>query len=257
MGRHSVVLLIATLTAFSIPSGAHAQQDELHAPSGNTRMTVQSIFVPPLPNAPFTATVITTWQRKIEDGSTVTIQNHRTIARDSSGRIFQERRNLYPAGDSRENDIRQIEISDPASHEMYQCRRQARVCELTVYYGRVQSAPLLPTGPIHDGKAFLTRESLGNDSVDGVEAVGTRETTTLNAGTIGNNKNISIVKEFWYSPQLGINVIEKRQDPRVGTQSFRVSNISLTEPDSSLFQLPEGYRVIDNRNPQPLPPAAN
>jgi hypothetical protein len=108
---------------------------------------------------------------------------------------------------------------------------------------------VIPAGPLSDGKAFLTREPLGNDSVSGVETVGTRETTTLNAGTIGNDRSISIVKEFWYSPQLGINLIEKRQDPRVGTQTFTVSDISLGEPDARLFETPAGFETIDLRKP--------
>ena len=40
------------------------------------------------------------------------------------------------------------------------------------------------------------------------------------------------------SSVLGINVIEERQDPRFGDQSFTVSDITLGEPDTRLFQMP-------------------
>jgi hypothetical protein len=248
MRRASLFLLFGGLAAFSIPSlVAQAPQDSLYAPSGGTRMTLQSIAVPPLTNAPFTATVNTTWVRLFDDGSTQTIQNHRTIARDNLGRVYQQRRNLYPEGDLRENEIRQIEISDPQTHEIYLCHPIQRTCELRGYYGPTSPAPLISAGPLDGGKAFLTRAPLGNDSVSGLETVGTRETTTLNAGAIGNDRSISIVKEFWYSQQLGINLIEKRQDPRVGTQTFTVSDISLGEPDARLFETPVGFRTVDLR----------
>jgi hypothetical protein len=252
MRRASLLLLSGGLAAFSIPSlVAQAPQDGIHAPSGGTSMMVQSVAVPPMTNAPFTATVSTTWTRRLDDGSTEKIQNHRTIARDNLGRIYQQRRRLYPEGDPRENEIGQIEISDPQTHEIYFCHPSQHTCELRSYFGLTSPAPLIPAGPLNGGKAFLTRAPLGSDSVGGVETVGTRETTTLNAGTIGNDRSISIVKEFWYSPQLGINLIEKRQDPRVGTQTFIVSDISLGEPDASLFDTPAGFRTIDMRKARP------
>lgn len=252
MRRASLLLLFGGLGAISIPSlVAQAPQDAVHAPSGGTRMTLESIAVPPLANAPFTATVSTTWVRRFDDGSTQTIQNHRTIARDNLGRIYQQRRNLYPEGNPRENEIRQIEISDPQTHEIYFCHPIERRCELRAYFAPTSAAPVIPAGPLNDGKAFLTRVPLGNDSVGGVETIGTRETTTLNAASIGNDRSISIVKEFWYSPQLGINLIEKRQDPRVGTQTFIVSEITLGEPDARLFEMPVGFQTIDMRKPSP------
>jgi hypothetical protein len=52
------------------------------------------------------------------------------------------------------------------------------------------------------------------------------------------------VKEFWYSPRLGINVITKRFDPRHGVQNFVVSNINQSEPDAKLFQPPADYRLV-------------
>lgn len=252
MRRASLLLLFGGLAAFSIPSlVAQAAQDAVHAPSGGTRMILQSIAVPPLTNAPFTATVSTTWVRRLDDGSTETIQNHRTIARDNLGRIYQQRRRLYPEGDPRENEIRQIEISDPHTREIFYCYPSGHTCEVRSYYVPTSPAPVIPAGPLDAGKAFLTRAPLGNDSVSGVETVGTRETTTLNAGAIGTDRSISIVKEFWYSPQLGINLIEKRQDPRVGTQTFTVSDVSLGEPDARLFETPVGFRTIDMRKASP------
>ncbi len=65
-------------------------------PDGGTRERLVSIFIPNIPNAPFTATVNTEWVRALPDGTRITLVNHRLIARDSAGRIFQERRMLVP-----------------------------------------------------------------------------------------------------------------------------------------------------------------
>jgi hypothetical protein len=74
-----------------------------------------------------------------------------------------------------------------------------------------------------------------------------RETTTLPAGSLGNNSPILTKREFWYSPQLGVNLISKLQDPRSGEQNFEVSDIAVGEPDAKLFEVPTGYKVLDLR----------
>ena len=100
-------------------------------------------------------------------------------------------------------------------------------------------------GPPAGGMDDVTREDLGRKTIGGVEVVGSREVTTLKAGQMGYEKAQPIVKEFWYSPQLGINVITMRFDPRASAiQNFEVGNISLTEPDAKMFELPVEYRIV-------------
>lgn len=250
MKRAAFCLLSTVLLAFSIPRlSAQSPDAAVHAPSGGVRTTVVSISVPPLPGAPFTATVTTEWKRTLDDGTTLTIGNRRNIARDNSGRVFQERRNLYPAGDPHENEINRLEFADPRARTLTTCWPEDHVCRVNGYFESAFTPPAVPAGPQRDGKAFLTRLDLGHDLVAGVEAVGTRETTTINAGTMGNDRAISVVKEFWYSPQLELNLIEKRNDPRYGAQTFTVDPISLGEPDASLFEIPAGFRIDDKRMP--------
>lgn len=88
-------------------------------------------------------------------------------------------------------------------------------------------------------------EDLGRKTIDNVELLGSREVMTIGVGAIGNQKEQPVVKEFWYSPRLGINVTTKRFDPRASAvQNFEVSNINQGEPDSQLFRLPVGYRIV-------------
>jgi hypothetical protein len=249
--KHAFTALVLVLVlAFCINvTIVQAQQQGLHAPSGGTRIIMQSIYIPQVPNAPFTATVSTSTIRKLDDGSTITLQNHRTIARDAAGRIYQERRNFLPADDVSENIITQIELSDPVTHMLITCHPSDQTCTISAYLRNPSPAPAIPTGPYADGSGSFAREALGDKTVNGVETVGTRETSTVNAGAFGNDHPIAIVKEFWYSPLLGINVIEKRQDPRFGDQSFAVSDVTLGEPDSRLFKMPTNFKVVDLRTP--------
>jgi hypothetical protein len=255
MKRATAVLFCSGLAVFllSIPATkGQSAQDGVHAPSGNTSLILQSITIPAIPNAPFTATVTTVWTRPLDDGTTVSIHNHRIVARDSSGRTFQERKLFFPVSDVVNDHLNQTEFADPEAHTILICRPDERRCQLFDYLPPAAVAPPIPAGPLNGGRAFLTRVLLGNDSINGVEVVGTKETATINPDTQGNDRAISIVKEFWYSPELKINVIEKRQDPRSGNENFEVGDISLGEPDPRLFEQPSDYQMDRHAQVEPI-----
>jgi hypothetical protein len=85
------------------------------------------------------------------------------------------------------------------------------------------------------------QETLQDRVIDGVLATGSRRTTTIAAGAIGNERPITIVSEEWFSPDLQILVMTERTDPRLGRSTYRVSNINRNEPDPTLFQVPSDY----------------
>jgi hypothetical protein len=64
---------------------------------------------------------------------------------------------------------------------------------------------------------------------------------------MGNSAPIDFTKEFWYSPKLGINLEVSRLDPLHGDQIFKVTSVTLGEPDSRLFVLPASCQVTDRR----------
>ena len=87
-------------------------------------------------------------------------------------------------------------------------------------------------------------EELGERDFEGVSAAGSRSITIIPAGTIGNERDIEIVYERWYSKDLELVVYSKHSDPRFGEQTYRLTNIVRSEPDPSLFTVPNGYRVL-------------
>lgn len=88
-----------------------------------------------------------------------------------------------------------------------------------------------------------SKEDLGTQTIEGVPATGTRVTITIPAGQIGNERPIEIVDERWYSKDLQAFVMTKHSDPRSGETVYRLTDISRTEPDRSLFQVPADYDV--------------
>lgn len=217
------------------------------APDGGTLEIMHSITITAVQHAPFSSVVTTEWTRTLEDGSSITRQNHRIVMRDSAGRIFQERRTLVPKGGTEEPALRRIEISDPAQHIKYFCRAEDHVCMVHGYAGP-PTEEMEPENAVVAGKVTVTREDLGKSNISGVDVVGTRETRVIPAGAIGNDRPITITKEIWYSPQLQINMSVKRSDPRHGVQTITVTDLSLAEPDPKYFQLPPaGYKVFDPR----------
>ena len=89
-------------------------------------------------------------------------------------------------------------------------------------------------------KDETTKEDLGQQTIEGVTATGTRTTTVIPAGAIGNEQPIRIVSEEWTSPELQVLVLTKHSDPRTGETSYRLTGVTRTEPAKSLFEVPAG-----------------
>jgi hypothetical protein len=130
---------------------------------GGTTPRLVSISIPPLLNAPFTATVTTIWSSRSGEGTTDTVKNRRTIARDSAGHIFQERRQLTPDGDKQETAIAQLEISDPTTHQKYFCHPGGHDCERP-YYSILPFTVDVTNGASASDAYELKSEDLGSSS---------------------------------------------------------------------------------------------
>jgi hypothetical protein len=91
-----------------------------------------------------------------------------------------------------------------------------------------------------------TREDLGTQTIEGVRAEGTRSTVTLPAGAMGNERPIVVTDERWFAPELGVVVSSRHSDPRLGTTSYRLTNLRRADPDAALFRVPDGYTVKDD-----------
>jgi len=261
-----ILLGVASLFAACLPA-----QDQTAAQSSNTTRFVttedggvsevlQSIEVPPKAGAPFTLTLETEWAKTLSDGGTVTYVNKRRIARDAAGRIYQERWALVPKNDPRVKSMMTvIQIADPEAGTLYNCFLVVKTstCELLKYTGstaKIYKPASPPSGPLPNNQGIVVHQDLGSQILAGVSADGVRDVTTYNPGVFGNDRKVTIEREFWYSEHLGLNLLSIRDDPRIGKQIFTVTSVDPTEPDPSLFALPAGFKVVGLRQttrPQP------
>jgi hypothetical protein len=58
----------------------------------------------------------------------------------------------------------------------------------------------------------------------------------------------AIVHTEWAKPiGDGVNLLSIVNDPRIGKQTFTLTDVILGDPDPKLFELPEGHGVVDHR----------
>jgi len=238
--------LLAVSLLLSCAVAAQESEEPSRGPDGGTEIHVTGIKILPVAGKPFSGTDSVEWTRTLEDGTVVATHLDAKLARDSQGRIYRERVSFVPANSGQRSKPRVIFLLDPVTHTRTACRVAARRCEITDYYAPT-SIKLTPPGPLDKGTRYLTRESLGSDVIDGVNVVGTRETISINAGVIGNSQPLVSTREFWYSPDLQVNLSVTRKDPREGTQTIHVVDLSRSEPDPAMFQVPTGFVVKDRR----------
>jgi hypothetical protein len=244
----SALLAGSLLCVFSV--SAQESPEVSRGPDGGTRVHVGGIEILLTAGNPFSGRDSIDWTRHLEDGTLQTVHLDAKLARDNQGRVYRERRSFVPANAGvpagQESKLKDIIILDPVARTRTSCNVAARHCDVT-RYRRPSAFRPPPDGSFDAGARYLTRESLGTDVIDGLSVVGTRETVTVNAGVVGNSQPLVSTKEFWYSADLGINLAVTRKDPREGTQVIHVVDLSRTEPDPTMFQVPAGYAVQDHR----------
>jgi len=91
-------------------------------------------------------------------------------------------------------------------------------------------------------------ENLGDQTINGIHATGTRISTTIPSGKMGNDKPIVVTSERWYSPDLKATVMTKHDDPWAGELETQFTNVNSSEPDPSLFTVPSDYKVVDDKD---------
>jgi hypothetical protein len=236
----------------------------------------------PVKGAPYAAEAVTETTQVLADGNRITRKSNANVYRDSAGRTRREETlsALGPwaaGGDA----PKVIFLPDPVASAGYPLDLQTHVAhkmpmgkgafffsqtgavatgQKNVTFQRMVPPP--PAGTEVNGamgavaalavpgtkisKADVKTESLGKQTLEGVEAEGTRSTATVPAGAIGNEMPISSVTERWYSAELQTVVMSKRSDPRFGETVYRLTNIQRGEQPASLFEVPPDYTVTEN-----------
>lgn len=230
--------------------------------------------------SPYSAQAVNESSQTLADGNRISRSTSSMLYRDSEGR---ERREETIGNIAAGEGSKTVFISDPVDGVQYTLESQSKVARKTtriavsgrgggtaraVYTGPATTSSVTTStgentvtitgdgGSVGGGVggAFLFRtsivekdnakvEHLGTQIMEGVSAEGTRTTTTIPAGQIGNEQPINIVSERWFSPELQVTVMTKHSDPRSGMTTYKLTNISRSEPSPTLFQVPSDYTV--------------
>ncbi len=192
--------------------------------------------------APFSAVTETEFVQTLSDGSRITRKTTAKIYRDSEGRTRREQRLSAIGPFVASGEAPQlIFINDPVAGVSYVLDPRDRTARKMT----MRSGP----PPMHrpPSSAEAKTESLGKQTIEGIEAEGTRSTLTIPTGQIGNDRPIEIVSERWYSPALQEIVLSKHRDPRLGEHTYRLKNINREEPSRTLFDAPAEYTIREGR----------
>jgi len=251
------VLCLSGLLAVGLAQqGQPPESPAPRAQDGGVREVLESIVIPNIPHAPFTATLATEWVKYAADGATITLVNERRIARGETGRVYQERWYLVPKNGKVKSTMNWIQIADPKRLTLYNCSTEEHVCDLLVFNPRTDISSISPhkgvSGPLPNGDGSVLWEDLGSRAIAGIDTVGTRQTTIVNSGAMGNDQPLTYVSEYWHSEALGMNLLSTRSSPFFGKQTFTITELSVGEPDPKLFELPDGFKVNDQRKNPPI-----
>ncbi|HEX3471291.1 MAG TPA: hypothetical protein VHT28_08910 [Silvibacterium sp.] len=225
---------------------------------------------------PYQAQAVTEMKQTLADGSHIVQTTTATVARDSDGRTvrIQKLSKIGPwksSSDSSEGSSATLtSILDPVAKTHIDYTSDTKVAHVlpmppslpkgavtTMANGFALSSegPDGPVGPrvnfVYSQRAHVDSpdanntktEPLGAKSIEGVPVNGTRSTDTIPVGTIGNEKDIVITRETWYSPDLKLVIQSTQDDPRFGQSTYSLTNIQRDEPDETLFQVPAGYTI--------------
>ena len=200
--------------------------------------------------APYSATRTVTRVQKLDNGTTITHTEVVKEARDSQGRTYMER--LPEATGAAAGNRTFVRVFDPVNRAVISWSsnsKQATVVHLPDARPSAVSALAEGSGaeggPMHfrGGAQNANVENLSTKIINGVTAEGTRTTRLIPAGAHGNDQPLTVTHESWVSSDLKIAVMRVDTDPRFGTTTMELTNISRDEPPATLFQAPAGYSV--------------
>jgi hypothetical protein len=232
--------------------------------------------------APYSAQAVTETTQMLSDGNRIVNTSTAAVYRDGEGRTRREQTlksigNFSASGEP----FQTISINDPVAGVAYVLEPHSHTARkiqgFRVESGTTGAAVKIRSGggegeaitfnTTTNGPVTLKRgtaearaieekekkgvrsEDLGTETVEGINAVGTRTTITIPAGQIGNERAIEIVDERWFSPDLQTMVMTRHSDPRSGETVYRLTNINRVEPDRSLFDVPADYTLKEDSEP--------
>jgi hypothetical protein len=274
MQRTLILAFLASSCVFAQP-----ETNRVLVTAGSVAGGFQRTSAAPVEGAPYSATITNESVQTLADGNRIVQTSTGTTARDSLGRTRQDAPlpsigNMSPA-----EAPRLVFLQDPVAQVSYTLNLKDKTAIKGPAFSSTMSVTASASSVIADGATIARSvggpvlsvqvpplpvtiqrnvvaeegqaqtEDLGSKTMEGVTVAGTRTTRIIPAGQVGNDRALNIVTEVWTSPELKTIVYSKRSDPRMGDQTFQLTNIVRAEPDPSLFTVPSDFKLLDVPGP--------
>jgi len=242
--------------------------------------------VNPVKGSPFCATIVNEHTQQFADGNRIHTTDNSSLCRDSQGRTRRESQLDLLGAVPQGSTPKLITIVDPVAGVRYTLDTESKIAhkmslkdgplpmvkgikgetgQNVMYFATGKADGELPPPPGGGGAVIIEKhvinhgpgpelgegtpnsEKLGEQVINGIKATGTRVTTTIPAGQMGNDLPINVVSEDWYSADLKATVMTKHSDPWAGTVTTQFTNVSTSEPDASQFTVPSDYKIVDDK----------
>lgn len=235
--KHSVVGVVIALSMLMLSdTGALAQGG---SPQWSSSNETHGCFATPLADTPFSAEAVTVWHPPANTGG-AGLSAIARYYRDRDGRVRVD----FVEGNSRE---RIIVTGGADSSVVYLLDTGARTAVKT---GREHLAMIVGGGCANSfqlplsmsrlvsfgGRAANDEQSLGKQSMAGMQVAGRRFSTELSKSYTG-----MAVDERWVSPELNLVVYNRREHFALGVVEYQLRNIKRTDPPAQLFDVPADY----------------
>ena len=278
----ALLLLIAAVfygQAQSVMISGNSTRNAAGVVSGTANFSPQRFVPQAILNAPYSGEQIQEHQQVLADGTHINQVNSRQMMyRDSQGRTRTER-SMFPGIDRNgtgQQSPQVVEITDPVQGVSYTLDTTNKIAHRVTLQqppsaqnrAPVRTVPpptVLPNGGvvgaarvgdfsaalpavgarIAASQAHITNERLGIQVIDGITVEGTRMTRTIAANSEGNDRDFYVISENWTASDLRLTIYSKTSDPRTGDNITRYANLSLNDPDPSLFLPPPDYQIVD------------
>jgi hypothetical protein len=216
---------------------------------------------PAISGAPYSAVAVTQSTTTFSDGNRIVRTNTVRYFRDGQGRTRVERPVGGEGGAGSQSNV-MITVTDPVSGQLYFIRPESKSVEaiklspqlIAAQAGHLQArtdgqVPFallgigMGIGASLSTEAATSEISLGQKSVNGVNATGTRIVRTFPAGVLGNEKPVTSTVDQWLSADLRVPVQVTQKSSIGGEISLNLTQLVQGEPDATLFAPPAGYTV--------------
>lgn len=296
-----IMITTVALAANALGQTSHEGSGTMAAPRYSVQhkagfsLSLDDMDFNPVKGAPFCAVVTTEHTQPFADGNRIHTTDSSTLCRDSEGRTRREAGLNLLAAAPQKSGTKLITIVDPVAGVRYVLDSDGKTARkmvipppgmaVTPEKGVRQLGGLAkekqvmvfrqggePGANVAFGNVFIqsevgpggpapATENLADQTFDGIHATGTRISTTIPAGKMGNEQPIIVTSERWYSPELKATIMTKHNDPWAGEMKTQFSSVNTAEPDTSLFVVPADYKIVEEKDgpftiklPPPAPP---